>query len=626
MGEAFLDKQSGSKIKIDGLIHDYYVYAGENISAGGFVEFINGVAGQRSEEVTVTKTEDSVDTSIVPAQRTGLHVSAVAISDNKIFIAHRDSSTSYYLNAVVCTITGAEITAGADTTLSTASSSSYALSTLLLSNGNVLVIHRSDKTNYYLNAMVCTVSGTTITKGSDYTIGNTKYNGYYKPSATLLTDGKVFVTFGNDDEIPSTYGAVCTISGTSISTGTKVTLSSSSYSGMSNSTIRLNDGSVFIAHRSSGDYYLRAMVCTVSGTSITIANTTNLSTGDNTGVNLSTTLLPNGKVFLVHGKGYLDARVVTASTSSISSGTALDLTSYSDSVRTIDTMCINSSKVLVVIGYPLINGIVCTISGNTITAGTNTEIISEDYCGMAEFGSIAVKLANGNIFIAHTNITDENNVSYPLEGIVIGVDTTNNLPVQTVTYTVTETQTVTTYETQVRNTLNKPQGVALTDGIGGSATAHGGKVTIKQANVIPSEWEEITRGTEYIANDGTKITASSYSNNPIYYAYKAFDGDDSTMWYSNTNVTTAWLQIEFPFARIIKKIRSRIYVTPTSGSTIDILGSNNGSTWTTLHTFSYQGSFIESALTTTGSFKYYKINFNMSGSGYARIYGFEILE
>ena len=33
-------------LDINGIIESYYVYAGENISAGDFVEFVNGVAGK----------------------------------------------------------------------------------------------------------------------------------------------------------------------------------------------------------------------------------------------------------------------------------------------------------------------------------------------------------------------------------------------------------------------------------------------------------------------------------------------------------------------------------------------------------------------------------------------------
>ena len=40
MGIAKLYSQSGAGDKINGIIQDYYAYAGENISAGDFVEFV----------------------------------------------------------------------------------------------------------------------------------------------------------------------------------------------------------------------------------------------------------------------------------------------------------------------------------------------------------------------------------------------------------------------------------------------------------------------------------------------------------------------------------------------------------------------------------------------------------
>ena len=47
MGQGALD-YIGVKggLDINGIIQGYYVYAGENISAGDFVEFVNGVAGK----------------------------------------------------------------------------------------------------------------------------------------------------------------------------------------------------------------------------------------------------------------------------------------------------------------------------------------------------------------------------------------------------------------------------------------------------------------------------------------------------------------------------------------------------------------------------------------------------
>ena len=41
MGEAFLDYKKGrAGLDINGIIEDYYVYAGENVNAGDFVEFV----------------------------------------------------------------------------------------------------------------------------------------------------------------------------------------------------------------------------------------------------------------------------------------------------------------------------------------------------------------------------------------------------------------------------------------------------------------------------------------------------------------------------------------------------------------------------------------------------------
>ena len=61
MGIAKLYGQKASGTNINGIIKDYYVYAGSNVSAGDLVEYINGVAGQTTETQVRPTTSSKFD-------------------------------------------------------------------------------------------------------------------------------------------------------------------------------------------------------------------------------------------------------------------------------------------------------------------------------------------------------------------------------------------------------------------------------------------------------------------------------------------------------------------------------------------------------------------------------------
>ena len=79
----------------NGIIESYYAYAGENISAGDFVQFING-AGETIDYGT------SVDTQVNTGKNTSKIMSAAELSDNRVFITYGNDST--YLYGVIITI------------------------------------------------------------------------------------------------------------------------------------------------------------------------------------------------------------------------------------------------------------------------------------------------------------------------------------------------------------------------------------------------------------------------------------------------------------------------------------------------------------------------------------------
>ena len=230
---------------VNGIIESYKVTAGGNISAGDFVSYVNEFS------------RDISDASLATTSKAAYVISAVALSDSKVFIAHSYRSY-YYLYGMVCTISSTTITAGTDTQLSTqAYSGNASISAVALSDSKVFIAHNRDS-DYYLYGMVCTVSGTTITAGTDTQLSTETYSGAVI-SAVALSDSKVFIahSYGSYYYL---NGMVCTVSGTTITAGSDTSLVTTSDAGFVISAVALSDSKVFIAHSYDADsYYLYAL-------------------------------------------------------------------------------------------------------------------------------------------------------------------------------------------------------------------------------------------------------------------------------------------------------------------------------------------------------------------------------
>lgn len=455
MGIAKLYSQSGGNgLKINGIIEDYYAYAGENISAGDFVEFVKGIASGTIET--------SVDTAIGEETYAGYNVISVCkLSENKVFIAHGNDSGNSKLYGIVCVIDGATITCGTDTLLSSTSYSGYHISTVALSDNKVFIAH-SQGSDYYLYGMVCTISDTEITVVVDKTIVGVKYTGL-AISTELLPDGNVFIAydFGNYHYL---HGTVCTISETTVTIGTDTTLNGNNNgAGKVISTSLLENGNVFIAHSRSD--YLYGMVCTISGTTIAAGTDTQLSSTTYTGRAISLDKITPNKVFISHeNDSDLYGMVCSISYTSISAGTDTHIFNYTTTTDS-STLTLATDRVLVIginntTDYKMF-GVICDISGTTITLNTPKIMNSDSYTGW----QTTPVLLGETIFVAHSHTQNKYYLYAQMFGVV------DNQPSAQVT--------IAEYETQVRKaTTSDIYGVAKTSGRGGDSAGHNDKVRI----------------------------------------------------------------------------------------------------------------------------------------------------
>lgn len=122
--------------------------------------------------------------------------------------------------------------------------------------------------------MVCTIDETTITKGKELKLTDSSNNSYemsMQISVVSLKENKVFIAHGY---LYGTYlrGLICTISETTITKGTDIQLTDTQMCGKITSVVALTENKVFIAHGKNTNPLLYGMICEIEGTTITARN------------------------------------------------------------------------------------------------------------------------------------------------------------------------------------------------------------------------------------------------------------------------------------------------------------------------------------------------------------------
>ena len=602
MGESFLEKTGGAGVKLNDIIEDFkYVYKGQTIKAGDFVNYVNGVSG-------ITNYGTSTDTQISTTTNSASMLSAVLLDENRVFIAHSYTS-NYHLYGIVLSINGTTITYGTDTQLSTTAYSGGVVSATLVSNGNVFIAHQSNNTTSqnYLHGIVVSVSGTTITAGTDTQIVSTATSGSII-SAVSLPDNKVFIAHTYGGTSYYLYGIVCNVSGTTITKGTDTSIVTSRYAGFYISTCVLDESRVFIGHCFSSSQYLYAIVCKIAGTTISKGSSKCLANAVTyEGSMISTLKINSNKVFVAHSHNtspYLNAMVCTISDTTISIGTDTSLSTTSGSGSEISVELLPSGKIFIVhsmSGYYLY-GMICNVDNTTITYGTDTQLSTIEHGGR---WLTSVLLNNGKVLIPHSYTK-----TWYLYTQIWGIDEENNIPTNNIV--------ITEYEQQVMPAIRPPfNAIALSSGVGGTNTEHNEQVKIarvyngiKTDNLFAKTWTKVSN-TEYIADGGIKLTSSYALDN--YTPNLACDGDDSSYHAFGTGDTESWVQLEFPNLVTISKMKVKLtYSLDCTNFKAYIIASNTGDEWITLSeivgsTSASTATLDNYILENVSSYKFYRI-------------------
>lgn len=138
---------------IKGVTKAYYAYAGESISAGDFVKFIEGVSGIGAG---TAQYRDLCPSNISPAAFTAV----CQMSDTRVLLCYNESSASF-LTFVVVTINGVEF--NINTAITSTINVGFKSSARLFKVSDTAYAYTFIQSNYLLNGYNITVSGTTIT-------------------------------------------------------------------------------------------------------------------------------------------------------------------------------------------------------------------------------------------------------------------------------------------------------------------------------------------------------------------------------------------------------------------------------------------------------------------------------
>jgi len=194
--------------------------------------------------------------------------------NNKVILVYKDYNNNNFGTAIVGTVSGTSISFGTAVVFESANTT-YTSCVFDPSTEKVVIAYRDGNNANAGTAIVGTVSGTSISFGTAATYTT---NGSYTSLAFDSISNKVILFYR--DNANSNYGtaAVCTVSGTSISFGSRTVFNSANVGDMS-SAFHPNENRVVVGFRNSSDGYGKVNVGTISGTSISFSGASDFNSG-----------------------------------------------------------------------------------------------------------------------------------------------------------------------------------------------------------------------------------------------------------------------------------------------------------------------------------------------------------
>lgn len=225
-------------------------------------------------EVYSTNNIAFYDEYVVNSSNANYFLSVSTISTTSYIVAYRDNSNNNG-TCVICTVSG-----GGTVTVNTKyhfKTAVYApdISVCVLSSSSFILCYSNSANSYYGTALIGTISGTTISYGSEYvysTATTTKNNAIRINDQTAVI---AYLTSATQYKL-----IVASISGTDISFGTALNVGSAN--GPSLDVTKLTENNIVVTWNDiiSSQYKGISALCSISGTSLTLDTTYYFETND----------------------------------------------------------------------------------------------------------------------------------------------------------------------------------------------------------------------------------------------------------------------------------------------------------------------------------------------------------
>jgi len=313
------------------------------------------------------------------------YVSVCALSETKIVIAYRDISGSNYGTAIVGDIANNIITFGSEQVFSM--DEVQHVNIVSISSTKFVIVYQNKASWDYKGTSISgTVSGTTITYGSETFFNNASTNAI--DSIKLDTD-KFVVSFKDQGSGSVGKCVIGTLSGTSISYGSEYTFSNSY---IHYSSVCALDTTHFVVCAKDFDgsvYHGVSFVGTVSGTSISYGSEQEFYSSDDIEY-IHTCALDSNHIAIIFRKGsqYGSCYIGTVSGNTISYGTRND---YKTTSINSQSLCMMDSETIIVAfndvaGSGYVSVLKGTVSGNSVSFDDETVV---DETSISSSGVIA---------------------------------------------------------------------------------------------------------------------------------------------------------------------------------------------------------------------------------------------
>jgi hypothetical protein len=308
---------------------------------------------------------------------------------SKVIVAYRNQSSTNDGTARVGTISGSSISFGSASVFFT---SAQTISVGYDSNADKTVIsYRKDTAPNYMASRVATISGTSVSFGSEANVSTRAAMGEKGFGTTTFDSNlnKIVVSF--IDSSWGLYSAVGTVSGTSISYGSLTTVLTGNYQRYPTSTFDTTSNKVILSwHDTSAANAGKVVVGTVSGTSISYGTAVEYSSAApytaSSSVSYNSDLNQTAIVF--SDASNTSVKLGTISGTDISVGDAV--TSTFDGVGLSSAYDSNSNKVAIL-------GKSASRLRSELYLPATTTLTSENYIGTAATGAPDGKAAKINI-------------------------------------------------------------------------------------------------------------------------------------------------------------------------------------------------------------------------------------